>query len=191
MATSRVNNSPKLPALLAAARDLADPFITALDVGVSGGVDSSLTPLGDRLKAIGFDPLVAEINLLNEENRNPNFRYVAAFITGPPDVELPRSHAKPHNHSFERTSAAEALRIVNKHYATEVFNRGEPVVWAERRISLDQYVAEEGIDSVDFIKIDTDGEDYAVLRGAEQTLRRCRVLGLSVETQFHGSYLEG
>jgi len=40
---------------------------------------------------------------------------------------------------------------------------------------------------VDFLKTDTDGHDYPVLRGAANLLRECPVLGIAVEVQFHGA----
>jgi hypothetical protein len=39
---------------------------------------------------------------------------------------------------------------------------------------------------VDFIKIDTDGSDYQVLRGANEMLSTGKVLGIAVEGLFHG-----
>lgn len=41
-------------------------------------------------------------------------------------------------------------------------------------VTLDRYVQEQEIDHVDFIKIDVEGKEFAVLAGAEQVLRRDR-----------------
>lgn len=43
-----------------------------------------------------------------------------------------------------------------------------------RQMSLDGYVERAGIDRVDFIKIDTDGNEVAVLRGARRVLAELR-----------------
>lgn len=43
-----------------------------------------------------------------------------------------------------------------------------------KQISLDAYVEAEAIDRVDFVKIDTDGNELAVLRGARRLLERLR-----------------
>ncbi len=191
MATSQTNYNPKLPALWEAADGIRDPGITVFDVGASGGVDGTFSALGPLLRAVGFDPLVTEVERLTEENNNPNIEYIDAFIGGGEHGDLPDRFSQPTNHYFERSSSSEASRIVGKNYATEVFNRGAPEVWSERRMSLDEFVTERNIDSVDFIKIDTDGGDYAVLLGAEKMLKTCSVLALVVEVQFHGSYADG
>jgi FkbM family methyltransferase len=51
---------------------------------------------------------------------------------------------------------------------------GAPKPATRKQISLDEFVAAEDIDRLDFIKIDTDGHELEVLLGAEQTLRRFR-----------------
>jgi hypothetical protein len=55
---------------------------------------------------------------------------------------------------------------------------------SENHISLSRFCREHGIEAVDFIKTDTDGHDYFVLRGADAILPT--VLGLFVECNFHG-----
>ncbi|MBU6447030.1 MAG: FkbM family methyltransferase, partial [Verrucomicrobia bacterium] len=71
-------------------------------------------------------------------------------------------------------------------YVKKVLNKDDECVYSDSRISLDRYCLENKIKNVDFIKVDTDGADYAVLRGAEKLLREGEVLGLYVESHFHG-----
>ncbi len=186
LSTTRVTYKPKLPKLYSKAGGIADHSIVLYDVGASGGLDEHWLGFGEVLQAVAFDPLVTEIERLNRENQNPNFSFIDAFIGGPNDAEQTKPTPSKGNYSFERTSAAEAGRVVDQHYATEVFNRGAPVVWSKRRLSLDKFTADNDVNSVDFIKVDTDGEDFAVLEGSIDTLRRTSVLGLSIEVQFHG-----
>lgn len=47
--------------------------------------------------------------------------------------------------------------------------------------TLDRFVATEGIDHVHFVKIDTEGHDLNVLRGAAETLRQNRIEALLFE----------
>jgi hypothetical protein len=59
------------------------------------------------------------------------------------------------------------------------------VVLTDRHITLDDWAAQNQR-SVDFLKIDTDGHDIAVLLGAERLLSEGEVLGVKIEAQFHG-----
>jgi hypothetical protein len=52
-------------------------------------------------------------------------------------------------------------------------------------ITIDEWCS-QNLTEVDFIKTDTDGHDYHVLRGAGITLSACPVLGISVECPFDG-----
>ena len=51
---------------------------------------------------------------------------------------------------------------------------------------LDEYFEPDERTRIDFLKVDTDGGDLDVLRGAHETLRQGGILGLAVEAQFHG-----
>lgn len=42
--------------------------------------------------------------------------------------------------------------------------------------TLDNYVKENGVKRIDFLKIDTEGYDYKVLKGAKNTLKKCKYI---------------
>jgi FkbM family methyltransferase len=168
------------------------PFFL-LDVGCSGGIESRWRAFRDRLRAIGFDPLVAEIDRLNAANTHPGIRYEAAFVVCPdydglfpPEIRNDPIAAQS-NQPFPRVSAAAVMRRMTTSYIQEVFNAGAPIVRTDRTVSLDDYVPPDDHARVDFIKIDTDGHDIEVLLGAKAILSAGGVIGLSVEMQFHGS----
>ena len=167
-----------------------------IDVGASGGIDSRWGVFGDLLEAVGFDPLVAEVDRLNAANVHPGIRYEAVFV-GCADYDrlFPRELredrvATKNNDAFERSSAAAAQRQLRGRgqpsYVETVFNFGAPVVVAEGRVSLDDFVGESARALVDFIKVDTDGHDIEVLLGAEAIFANGGALGVSVEMQHHG-----
>jgi hypothetical protein len=64
--------------------------------------------------------------------------------------------------------------------------REVPRTFTNEKIHLDTFVREQSLDHVDFIKIDTDGNDLEVLLASERTLAERSVLGLYVECQFQG-----
>ena len=164
-----------------------------MDVGASGGIDQFWSCFGSSLKAVGFDPLIAEVDRLNKASKQPGIRYEAAFV-GCTDYDnlFPLSLrqdiiASKNNSSFQGTSAARASEAMRMNYLKEVHNAGAEVRLAERHISLDDYVQQSGIRSVDFVKIDTDGHDIEVILGAKQMLRTQEVLGICIEAQMHGA----
>ena len=168
-----------------------DPFFL-IDVGASGGIDAAWSIFGARLKAVGFDPLVAEIDRLNRINQQPGVRFEAAFVGArnfdalfPPELRSD-AVATQSNDPWARVSAAAAAKQMRDSYVQAVFNAGAPVVLTNRRIVLDDFVAKEEYLAVDFVKVDTDGHDLEVLLGAEKMLLAGGVLGMSVEVQHHG-----
>ncbi|MGE3703564.1 MAG: FkbM family methyltransferase [Hyphomicrobiaceae bacterium] len=53
-------------------------------------------------------------------------------------------------------------------------------------MTLDAFCAKNGIDKLDFIKIDVEGHEWSVLKGGETTLRKCRPLCLvEIEQRHH------
>src|SRR5262245_58427567 len=170
-----------------AARSLwGDADFRLADVGVSGGLASRWDVFGDRLWAVGFDPLIAEVRRLSAAETRPKVRYEAAYV-GRPDLEEAFRASRADNipiQLFERSSARKAHQLTHQDYVRDMYNTGEPIVRTDRRLSLDEFF--EGQAAPDFIKVDTDGHDFPVLLGAERLLSN-GVLGVEVEVQFHGN----
>lgn len=64
-------------------------------------------------------------------------------------------------------------------------------------LTLDGYCADQGIDRIDLLKIDTEGYEMSVLRGAEQMLKRGAIRFVLAECEFihnpsepHGDFFE-
>lgn len=192
MATKDTIYLPLLPYCLHNLAGFGLPDFTLLDVGCSGGIEQQWLSLGDKLNAIGFDVIIEEVARLNSENKNPRIKYENYFVGFEKYEELlPKKLfedpiASRTDDFQKRTSYERAWKVMNLNFTDEYFNKGQKTTsFTDKRISIDTYTKEHGIDNVDFIKIDTDGHDYEVLLGAEQTLKRS-VLGVSVEVPFHG-----
>jgi FkbM family methyltransferase len=166
-----------------------DSDLRLIDVGASGGIARHWRVFGNRLSAVGFDPLVAEVDRLNRSETRSKVRYVASFVGWPdydsvfPLAERSDAIRLLYNQPFVRSSAVRAHNVTQQDYVRDQFNAGAVVEYTKETTSIDAFVA--GQQPPDFLKIDTDGHDYPVLRGAEETLRR-GVLGVEVEAQFHG-----
>jgi FkbM family methyltransferase len=164
-----------------------------IDVGASGGIDGFWGEcFGPKLKAVGFDPLITEVDRLNKARGYGGIRYEAAFVGYPefdtlfPPALRQDTIANKDNSSFPQTSAAGAAEATQLNSIKEVYNAGAEIRLTDRLISLDGYVRQSDIRSVDFVKIDTDGHDIEVLLGAKQMLREQEVLGICIEAQMHG-----
>ena len=169
-----------------------DSDLCIVDVGASGGIDQRWSIFGDRLTAVGFDPLVAEVDRLNQLETRPKVRYEAASVTCReydslfPVVVRDDQVASRFIHPFERSSAVAAHRILNLDYVREMFNAGAQVEYSDRTVTLDEYVDSTPL-VPDFLKIDTDGGDFQVLLGAANLVAQGNLLGIQIEAQFHGA----
>jgi FkbM family methyltransferase len=192
MSTRQINPKAILPGRFARSTHSMEEFML-VDVGASGGIDGFWGAcFGARLKAVGFDPLIAEVDRLNKTRGYGGIRYEAAFVgcrdfdtLFPPSLRQEAISTKD-NTSFPDTSAARAAEAMRMNSIKEIYNAGAEVRLTDRQVSLDDYVQQSGIRSVDFVKIDTDGHDIEVLLGAQQMLRTQEVLGLCIESQMHG-----
>src|SRR5262249_44990483 len=55
------------------------------------------------------------------------------------------------------------------------------------RISVTEFLDRNGIESVDFVKIDTDGSDLEAAMSCESAIRTAEILGFLIETPFWGT----
>lgn len=164
-----------------------------LDVGASGGIDPFWRQFEPHLKAVGFDPLVSEVERLNRVETNPDVSYAAAWIGNgarplPESVvpEDPRNGSGP-GHAFALLSSVRASEVAKYDIIQEHFNSGAEVVYSEERISLDEWLARNpSFGAVDVVKCDVDSYDFEVWVGAQELLSAAeRPLALITEAQLH------
>lgn len=168
---------PEPDALSLLGRLLEDPVVV-VDVGARWGVAPVWRRLGDRCRAIGFEPDTAECDRLNARASGTQFVPVALgartglgtlYLTVdrkgcslyPPSPELIARHPGLADCALESTEMIEVS-------------------------SLDDWRAGAGIARVDAMKIDAQGGELDVLRGGASTLEGVRVL--EVEVEFNELY---
>jgi FkbM family methyltransferase len=185
-----VNYAPRLPGLLT--HWLAQEPLFLIDVGCSGGISSLWSAFEPNFRALGFDPLVTEIDRLNTTEKRAGVAYEAAFVgyaaydsLFAPALRQDKVRAR-NNDPVARSSAIRAAKVMGLDYQKQIFNSGADVVHTDRLVELDAYLSEKQVDLVGFLKIDTDGQDFEVLLGAQESLKRRGILGIEVECQFHG-----
>jgi FkbM family methyltransferase len=156
--------------------------LSLVDVGASGGIAPYWRIFEPHLLAVGFDPLLGEVQRLNASEPNSHIRYHAALVGYSRYREMLPSHPVPSLDAITRSSSARALKLMSLNYTQTYFDHTHDGTTATESIDLDTFF----VDNVDVIKIDTDGHDYEVLLGAKALLQRAPVIGLLVEAQFLG-----
>lgn len=146
---------------------LSSRFVV-VDVGVLGGISPRWEHFGDHLEAHGFDVLHEAITPLRAAQRPTHHFHVMGLG----------------NEDGERDV------FVAPEPTQTSFYRGDPSKVAEKRTvairRLDTLMSEGTIKRADFIKIDCEGFEPEILKGA-QTLLAGGVIALEVETNFHTS----
>lgn len=154
-----------------------------VDVGARGGVHDLVAPIAAMTAVLGFEPDPAACAELNDRFSKGSDWAATRFLpvalsdrAGPATLHLceaPTNHSlRPVNHEF-----AERYRMV-KFAQTGRFDLETQ--------TLDQVLFEEGAESRrwgEFMKLDTQGTELEILRGAERTLREQSV-ALFVEVEF-------
>ncbi|HLN03868.1 MAG TPA: FkbM family methyltransferase [Bryobacteraceae bacterium] len=185
MQTPRIQRDPKMTKSLVAKGVFQSSPLGLVDVGASGGIDYYWNVFATSLKAIGFDPLIREVERLNALHHDGDQRYYAYLVGYKPYSELVADQsALPR--LYERTSTMRAQKLARCDYTRTYYDQTGAGSLAKDLIELDEFFLQTHPMDVDFVKIDTDGSDYQVLLGAQELLRSCPVMGVAVECQFHG-----
>ena len=163
---------------------LRDQPFSLVDVGASGGIEQHWRQFDPSLEAVGFDPLSSEIQRLNAAEQNPLVKYVASLV-GYRDMAALTTNTEFDTDCHSRTSCVRAWELLNCNYANTYFDQTHNGRLASELIELDDFF-EPDFSKVDFLKVDTDGDDLAVLLGARKLLSGAGPLGLAVETPLVG-----
>jgi len=156
--------------------------IRVIDVGASGGFQPLWKALSPQnfIQFLGFEPDENEMELL-EKNASSNEVFLNAAVM---DKKSPAV--------FYRTKSLECASVIppNPTYVNK-FPRSERFdVIAEcpmEAITIDKALADKNYVGADFLKLNTQGSELAILKGAEQTLRS--TFAVEVEVEFGEMYI--
>lgn len=152
----------------------AKPF-TVVDVGALGGFNPRWEAFAPHLRLIGFDP--------QEPRQDSAGRTILPYAVG--------ARREMRTINLTRAAALSSFLPIREMWKRRscVFNElGEIIRQAEvETVSLDEACAEAGAPEVDFIKIDTEGTELDVLKGAQKLLASS-VLGIESEFFFHETH---
>jgi len=172
---------------------------TLVDIGCSGGLDPSWRQFGESLLAVGFDPNVHEVERLRQSETLRGVSYVAAY------AGLDQSHPFRTNRGardpwgrnpWGRLSVYAALEVLRNRTLTNA-QKTEANFWSDvplapesQTIIVPEYLFGNGVESVDFLKIDVDGVDLQVLHSFDAALGSLQITGACLEVNFFGTECE-
>jgi FkbM family methyltransferase len=148
--------------------------LVLIDVGASGGPPHRWLNLGDKVEIIGFEP---DSRAAESLTSGPGFRTVRVAL-----------YSEAGKHRFYRTRKQECSSLFppNRAFVNgfpesdrfDVIGTGEIDV-----DTLDRQVIAAEIGDPDFLKLDVQGAELAVLRGATKTLQQ-QLVGVQIEVCF-------
>jgi FkbM family methyltransferase len=173
-----LSSSSEVASLLAGLLD--EPLVVA-DVGCRWGFADTWEQLGGRCRAIGFEPDERECEQLRERYHDrPWVEIVAKALgrtAGPATLYITREPAcsslyRPLDDVVDRHPRLETQRLADRERI--------------ELVTLDDWRADHGVDRIDLVKLDTQGSELDVLRGAARTLER--VVAVQTEVEFNRMY---
>ena len=159
---------------------LNNNHLVIVDVGASGGINPRWSKTTEFYKGILFEPDPREFDVLKKNSDNNLIVINSALSDSNKEIEFHLckkqevSSVYPPNFNF-----------LNKFADSERFNV-EKIIHINAD-TLSNQLKKEGIDEVDFIKIDTQGYELSILKGCSSYLEN--VVGLEVEVEFEPVYI--
>lgn len=170
------NNNPKLTKYLVETKMVKKPLVV-IDIGARGGFEGHWNFYKDHINLIGFEADKIESNRLNNKFVSSNKKFYPVILGDKIEkrkfyqtTHLPSSgFYKPDINFWKRFPDYKNLTVKNTSMVETT--------------TLDSFLKKEGIPSVDFIKIDVEGAEMDILKGAKGVLSNS-VLGISIEVEF-------
>lgn len=146
-----------------------------IDVGCQGGLHTRWRWLGDQLEALAFDPLPEVIEALSA--KDPRQRYFCMGLGNDDGQRLFGRTPQPYSSAF-LPAAVDQDRFAQEQGSL-------PDYWSRATIRrLDSLFAEGVFRTADHIKLDCEGFEIEVLRGAQMFLRNSGVFAVESESNL-------
>jgi FkbM family methyltransferase len=173
-----LNRSPLAAADVSAVAGLLERPLVAIDVGCRDGVRPAWRELAPHALLVGFDPDPDECVRLNAAAGNAaHERYEPIALAANEGEATLHLTADPQSSSLYPPDAR-AIRRYPELWRHEA--RGTQTIVTS---TIDSWAQGAGVGSVDALKVDVQGAELDVLRGAEHLLASMRVIEAEVEFQ--------
>jgi len=174
----RPDRSPLPPEDVSAVAGLLDDPIVAVDVGSRDGVRGAWRSLLPNALLVGFDPDPDECTRLNAAAVDPERERYEPFALGATaggaELHLTRD---PQSSSLYPPNPAAIERY------PELWRHEPTRTEAIALTTIDDWTAGAGVKGVDTIKVDVQGAELDVLRGARRAIAGARIVETEVEFQ--------
>ncbi len=177
MRLPNMNSSPRLVKHLVASRAFEQKPLVIVDVGARGGFEQHWSLYGEQVKLIGFEADPEECERLNQQEPSSGNRYFPVALYQNRGKKTFYVTAHPPSSGFYPPDMKEVQRFADK------VNLSVVKTLETDTVDFDSFASENHIDSVDFMKLDTEGSELDILKGAISFLKKS-VIGLSVKTLF-------
>jgi FkbM family methyltransferase len=158
-----------------------DPMVIC-DVGARGGLEPQWQVFGSQACSIGFEPDVTECDRLQHSCSSAKDRIYPIALGKQRERRLFSVCRHPGGSSFYPAD----LEFIDRFPPEYVQSLTVVETLDIETVSLDEFVRDYNIPTIDFLKLDVEGSELDILQGAETILQNS-VLGLSLEVLFHAS----
>ncbi len=177
MSLKNINSFPRFSQHLVAARAFAQKPLVVVDVGARGGFEEHWSLYGNQVKLIGFEADAEECERLNQQMSNSGNQFFPVALHQNRDRKTFYLTAYPPASGFYPVDTGFWHRFVGERNLSVVKTLEMGTV------DFDSFASENNINYVDFMKLDTEGSELDILKGAVSFLKKS-VMGLSVEVEF-------
>ena len=157
--------------------------LVVVDVGARKGFEKHWDYYAEQINLIGFEPNEESYKECVEKKSNAQTTYY------PYALDRKKGKKDFYINSYLSTCGFyEPDKKIVKRFGSEDFFTVKEVTKVST-IDLDSFCEEYNLQNIDFIKLDTEGSELDILKGAEKTIENS-VLGISVEVEFIKMYID-
>lgn len=160
--------------------------ISCVDAGAAGGL-TELKSLSKFLNVFSFEPLPESFNTLrNSAKLNSKFKkheifpYALHSNTGIAKLHIANRPSMSSLLEFDEVSFDKNFGFASGSSSWKQM-LGEKETIDIKTVTLDKWSAENGIKQIDFLKLDTQGIELEILKGAEKLLNTHKILVIKTE----------
>jgi FkbM family methyltransferase len=175
--THDMNTNPRLTMYLVETGEFHESLLNVVDVGARGGFEDHWDFYEEQVNLIGFELDVEECKRLSDNASGDSNRHY--FSIAPDSKKGSRSfYIQPH-------TASSSFYKTNQGFVRRFPGWEELIPESTRHVAvadLDSILRESNLDSIDLLKLDTEGSEADIFEGARQTLQSA--VGIDVEVVF-------